>query len=404
MKPRMEDIDALFRELGLSEEMSKLAGIFSDNFMIAGEVTEDLEEALHRAPDSLIDMIYEKIEGESAEPIERKEKELVLISDIPGSLESQLIFMEPHTLTLLMRVMKQHPIEIMETTIVNEKFVPRGWVFNFVKDGKCTFVVTEQICQILKKLEHEDVKLQMKFSFGVRYVMNTCLRLYGTFKKEVLIDTFTKYVLQGRNFDSLNLEDKIEVMLKVFEEENLIYRKDNNIASCKIESEEKYLQILNLQKEKDYYVPEDEDIKAYCLGEWVDKTAEYKTVFSCLKRELKDSEQAEEMLNDLAIRVVVDDWNIPQIMNCLYEWGVAFDSPQSARRMTKALSEWLYSIRRWSECGFSRKERQLPNDQDEYIAYNELNTKQSVTAGKIYPNDPCPCGSGKKYKKCCGKN
>ena len=23
---------------------------------------------------------------------------------------------------------------------------------------------------------------------------------------------------------------------------------------------------------------------------------------------------------------------------------------------------------------------------------------------KIYPNDPCPCGSGKKFKKCCGKN
>lgn len=25
------------------------------------------------------------------------------------------------------------------------------------------------------------------------------------------------------------------------------------------------------------------------------------------------------------------------------------------------------------------------------------------TTKKIYPNDPCPCGSGKKYKKCCGK-
>ena len=23
---------------------------------------------------------------------------------------------------------------------------------------------------------------------------------------------------------------------------------------------------------------------------------------------------------------------------------------------------------------------------------------------KIYRNDLCPCGSGKKYKKCCGKN
>lgn len=25
------------------------------------------------------------------------------------------------------------------------------------------------------------------------------------------------------------------------------------------------------------------------------------------------------------------------------------------------------------------------------------------TAKKIYPNDPCPCGSGKKYKKCCAR-
>ena len=25
------------------------------------------------------------------------------------------------------------------------------------------------------------------------------------------------------------------------------------------------------------------------------------------------------------------------------------------------------------------------------------------TADKIYPNDPCPCGSGKKYKQCCGR-
>ncbi len=28
-------------------------------------------------------------------------------------------------------------------------------------------------------------------------------------------------------------------------------------------------------------------------------------------------------------------------------------------------------------------------------------TNQGVK--KIYPNDPCPCGSGKKYKKCCGR-
>ena len=33
------------------------------------------------------------------------------------------------------------------------------------------------------------------------------------------------------------------------------------------------------------------------------------------------------------------------------------------------------------------------------------NVKQPVKNGeKIGRNDPCPCGSGKKYKNCCGKN
>ncbi|MEQ2575744.1 SEC-C metal-binding domain-containing protein [Mediterraneibacter faecis] len=26
-----------------------------------------------------------------------------------------------------------------------------------------------------------------------------------------------------------------------------------------------------------------------------------------------------------------------------------------------------------------------------------------VKEKKVYPNDHCPCGSGKKYKKCCGR-
>ena len=30
-------------------------------------------------------------------------------------------------------------------------------------------------------------------------------------------------------------------------------------------------------------------------------------------------------------------------------------------------------------------------------------TSVKRTEKKIYPNDPCPCGSGKKYKNCCGR-
>ena len=34
---------------------------------------------------------------------------------------------------------------------------------------------------------------------------------------------------------------------------------------------------------------------------------------------------------------------------------------------------------------------------------NNGSFSSQLTSTKIYPNDPCPCGSGKKYKKCCGR-
>lgn len=33
----------------------------------------------------------------------------------------------------------------------------------------------------------------------------------------------------------------------------------------------------------------------------------------------------------------------------------------------------------------------------------DIYLEPTVKEVKTYPNDPCPCGSGKKYKKCCGK-
>jgi hypothetical protein len=35
------------------------------------------------------------------------------------------------------------------------------------------------------------------------------------------------------------------------------------------------------------------------------------------------------------------------------------------------------------------------------MAYRKMKSERS--SGKLSPNDPCPCGSGKKYKKCCGR-
>ena len=37
--------------------------------------------------------------------------------------------------------------------------------------------------------------------------------------------------------------------------------------------------------------------------------------------------------------------------------------------------------------------------------YKAAQRRESAAVGakKVGRNEPCPCGSGKKYKKCCGK-
>ena len=49
--------------------------------------------------------------------------------------------------------------------------------------------------------------------------------------------------------------------------------------------------------------------------------------------------------------------------------------------------------------GYTPKETSAISKKGKTVSYK----KEDPGYTKIYPNDPCPCGSGKKYKKCCGK-
>jgi preprotein translocase subunit SecA len=55
------------------------------------------------------------------------------------------------------------------------------------------------------------------------------------------------------------------------------------------------------------------------------------------------------------------------------------------------------------EEAFQRKKRR-ELEQASMAGAGDLQPVQQVVrnAAKIGRNDPCPCGSGKKYKKCCG--
>ena len=72
-----------------------------------------------------------------------------------------------------------------------------------------------------------------------------------------------------------------------------------------------------------------------------------------------------------------------------------FDFKKLLWNMYDVKAQWLYGMKEWENIFDKEKRRQIKKE------YNR--SKIVVKGEKTGRNDPCPCGSGLKYKKCCGK-
>lgn len=77
------------------------------------------------------------------------------------------------------------------------------------------------------------------------------------------------------------------------------------------------------------------------------------------------------------------------------EVSLKFDTEKLYKNMVGAKADWLYNLPQWDMIYDEAKRKEL---------YLEEKKSGTIVKGhKVGRNDPCPCGSGKKYKHCCGK-
>lgn len=76
--------------------------------------------------------------------------------------------------------------------------------------------------------------------------------------------------------------------------------------------------------------------------------------------------------------------------------GIEIEPEKLFYNMLAAGADYLYGLPQWVDI--------LGEDKMKEIAKEYKKSKTIVKGKKIGRNEPCPCGSGKKYKHCCGKN
>lgn len=295
-----------------------------------------------------------------------------------------LELMEESTLRYLEDLTKENGLKKYECNemIYINYLRNRGLAFSGTKDDEAFVIVPKELREIISSNIDKDLKEKsilneeiIKATAGMVYYFGVCKidfiksninKLFAVDFDDTYISSLIAsgeevgydYVIDGDMLCHIDVEDVEKIITLQEEDKNDYYKFDKKslIKAGKIDFVEENKQVTKLEK---------------VLGELfvIDKNIlkeEMDSFIVAIKNEVERSE---------AIDIFLQAYEI--------------ESEQEREIFTYELDVLAKSIRKWSLKGYTEDE----------IAKE---ASRVVNVVKIGRNDPCICGSGKKYKKCCG--
>lgn len=203
---------------------------------------------------------------------------------------------------------------------------------------------------------------------------------------------------------------------------------------------------MDIQAGKDFYIPNAQEVLDYARNLYLSQEPAYQNFREFLQHEIgmtyeEADEEALEIWDKIQFNVdfsdivqylidvcgdLLDDTKIEEMIQLLQELNnntrmrihrghtpnemmrkgmeedrfsqkpIVVPGSTEAANLLKSASEELKEM---GICvDFDRNAAIIPNNSSQ----NNVSGQAANSIKKIYPNDPCPCGSGKKFKKCCG--
>ena len=266
--------------------------------------------------------------------------------------------------------------EKMDTVVFMEQL---GIIYTALKDNELYACIPSQIKEILSEID----KSKLVYNSEIIKLFKGMLYYYGVLTIEDFMDRLPQDVEIELSLDEL---DMLLVMEEISTEE-YIYIDGLGINSLMDNEEQLEANVNNSEKLTDYKKLTKHEILKACGKEYIGDRKNYKELEKFIKEFYTITEDNfDEMListyqsyqrlgqNDL-IKDMIEKFPVPQ-----YIQG----------EFTIVMNEVCKRIPVWSLGGYTLAENNTYVRSDKEV--------------KVGRNEPCPCGSGKKYKKCCGKN
>lgn len=245
-------------------------------------------------------------------------------------------------------------------------------------------------------------------SLLVDYIVSLT-NLYGIVHKEKVVEVYNQQ--NDRQIDVREVETIMEKDPKELRDQFSINYGDYFVHESIVNFDEFDLEMQKKQG-KPYFIPPKDELLKYKDEFYFEKTKEYKALLRYVTKHFykKNKYAAEELCEDIQFGLQ-SEFEISSIINEFNRRNLQFEDENQVGEVLDLIMNLSNNTRLWANNGFTPNElfekheklplRKLPQSEEASSAKSKLSVIPGGAVKKVGRNEPCPCGSGKKYKKCC---
>ncbi|MDR0271245.1 SEC-C domain-containing protein [Paenibacillus sp.] len=371
---------------------------------IIGDVMTRLPEILQSLTKSRLSSLatVNQISGRSKMKKEELADALSAYLTDPEQLKSIVLVTDADEWALLEKFMKEPSIQDNELPLGQySHFLEHGLVFSFFSEGKLYVLMPEEIkaaaSQIgLSELKQEHGSKQVAYEY-----IAAAAHLYGVIKLDKLV-----HIFNSQHNEAVTKEELAKYAGEMIERgQNILLHDDvlYNGFMANGADESKLVELAEGLDSKSFYVPDKEELLRYADMGYFEMTPQLDELQAfVLNNMCSDKELVEYLIDDIQLACTIKS-SMQDLINEFEKRKIAFKTPVHAQQIISLLAEVYNNTRMWANAGHTLVELSMMNEVDPQKGLVRLVDHTENVVSKVGRNEPCPCGSGLKYKKCHGK-
>lgn len=352
------------------------------------EVKDDfrLESILDTLKVDQLKNIRRNLDLKNMSSLRKKELVVALAEKIPQSVEDKAKLLDVDQYSAILRLMSKSGVVEMEALEIEDIFYLSsiGYTHPAKVEDQEVLVMPQEIMKEFYQLDAMQMKALVNRNQKITNLLFAAMKYYGVLSIHDAKVMFEKYI--GEELDSQWFQQYIMHLENYYGS----FRISKDYIVNELVADEE--QLLAKQNEKEglgyYPIPQGEMFRMQRAEMW-DRTPYMADLMKVME---KYYDMPEEQMVDIigqCILMAQQEESLNTIVAFVGE-HVQFSKQKEAMQFVSKLVDLLNNSRLWVLKGFTPTELSPAQE-------------QPVQQEKIGRNEPCRCGSGKKYKKCCGK-